>query len=79
MPMMTVPFLLLHGEADEICSPKGSQMLYDQSKADDKSIKMFPYAFHNLYKELPDVREEALTSTVNWILQRTPTTVYLGD
>lgn len=70
---MKVPFLLLHGEMDRICNPKGSQMLFDQAPVQDKTFKRFPSAFHNLFRELPEVRNEALADTVRWIIDRIPT------
>lgn len=70
MPEVEWPFLILHGEKDLLCSPEGSHMLHNQAKSTDKTIKMFPSAYHHLYLELPEVRHEALQDTVDWITAR---------
>lgn len=70
MPEVEWPFFILHGEKDTICSPEGSQGLYDQAKSTDKRLKLFPGAFHNLFLEYPEVRHEALQDAVDWITAR---------
>jgi len=70
MTYMKVPFLVLHGEKDLICNPEGSRQLIEKANVKDKNLKMFPDAFHHLYLEIPAVREEALSDSVNWICER---------
>eukprot|EP00929_Paragymnodinium_shiwhaense_P041087 TRINITY_DN21372_c0_g1_i1.p1 TRINITY_DN21372_c0_g1~~TRINITY_DN21372_c0_g1_i1.p1 ORF type:complete len:367 (-),score=91.80 TRINITY_DN21372_c0_g1_i1:251-1351(-) len=43
---LKTPFLVLHGEADQITDPKLSQRLYDEAGSKDKSIKLYPGVFH---------------------------------
>ena len=74
-----VPFLVLHGEGDQLCNPKGSALLYEQASVEDKTLKIMPSALHNLYHELPEIREESLTDTVTWIMERIPETIYIDD
>jgi len=69
---MKVPFLILHGDKDSICNPEGSRQLMEKASVKDKDLKMFSDAFHHLYMEVPSVREEALSDSVNWICQRIP-------
>jgi len=64
------PFLTLHGENDRLCNPLGSDLLYRRSPAEDKAIKIFPGACHQLFLELPEVRKEALLDMVTWIVKR---------
>lgn len=68
------PFLILHGEADHLCSPDGSKEFMQRSASVDKELKVFPAASHNLYLEVPEVRLEALQQTVDWITARLPPT-----
>ncbi|KAG0725363.1 Monoglyceride lipase [Chionoecetes opilio] len=68
------PFLVLHGEADKLCSPEGSKALVQRSASTDKELKVFPAASHNLYLEVSEVRLEALQDTVEWITTRLPST-----
>ncbi|XP_076040106.1 monoglyceride lipase-like [Oratosquilla oratoria] len=64
------PFLILHGENDLLCETEGSRTLHKNAKSKDKTIKIFPKAYHHLYLELPDVRRQALQDTVEWITHR---------
>ncbi len=67
---LRVPFLSLHGTEDGLCNALGSRLLRDCGLVDDKEVKEFQGAAHNLYMELPDVRNEALFDTVQWIIKR---------
>jgi alpha-beta hydrolase superfamily lysophospholipase len=40
MESIEFPFLALHGDADELCDCKGSQIFYDKAKSKDKEIKV---------------------------------------
>ena len=45
------PMLILHGGEDSLCDPKGSQDLYDQVTAVDKTLKIYPSYFHEIHNE----------------------------
>ena len=75
---MSVPFLILHGEEDTVCSIKGSKKLMEEAQVRDKTLRTFPGAWHNLFRELPDVRQEAVNSTVHWLIEHIPTVEILG-
>jgi len=40
------PLLILHGEADPIFSAAGVQRIYDEAKSKDKTILLYPNAWH---------------------------------
>lgn len=65
-----IPYLTLHGDNDSLCNPLGSQLLYSESVSEDKQIKKFPGACHQLFFEFPAVRKEALEDVVSWITAR---------
>ncbi|CAA7032456.1 unnamed protein product [Microthlaspi erraticum] len=46
-----VPFLVMHGTADTVTDPKGTQRLYDEASSSDKSIKLFDGLLHDLLFE----------------------------
>ena len=73
--MISIPFMIIHGDEDQLCQLKGSQLLHDKSPSTDKNLKVYPGAQHNLYHELPECREEAFTDTVQWICQRITNTI----
>lgn len=64
------PFLLLHGESDKICALQGSQQLLQQAISKDKTLKVYPKAYHSLLLEPEGVAEETLKDVVNWIVER---------
>jgi len=48
MQQVTIPFLLLQGEADMITDPEISKELYKSAKSPDKEIKLYPGMWHSL-------------------------------
>lgn len=59
-----VPLLLMHGDADEIAAPEGSQALYDAVASADKSLKLYPGFYHELFNE-PE--KGPLRDTLEWL------------
>ncbi|XP_031422302.1 monoglyceride lipase isoform X2 [Clupea harengus] len=72
IPDITWPFLLLHGDADKLCDIGGSQLMYDQAKSSDKTLKIYDGAYHALHHDLPDTAEATLKELTGWILERLP-------
>jgi alpha-beta hydrolase superfamily lysophospholipase len=48
---LTMPLLMLHGEADAVCPPAGSQMIYDRAASTDKTLTIYPELFHEIHNE----------------------------
>jgi acylglycerol lipase len=42
-----LPLLILHGEADRATKPSGSKLFYETAGAVDKTLKLYPGAFHD--------------------------------
>lgn len=65
-----LPVLILHGGADRAARPAGSQHFYDRVGSRDKTLKLYPDAFHD---PLNDVgRGEVLDDIVTWLDARIP-------
>jgi len=64
------PYLLLHGAEDKICSPEGSKDFHKQSASEDKTLTIVESGLHNLYLEREEIRNQAITATIDWIDQR---------
>lgn len=64
------PFLILHGEPDELTSVNGAKLMYEKAKSKDKQLKLFPDAFHQLHLELEPVKSETLNLIASWITKR---------
>lgn len=63
-----VPVLLMHGDADAIAPPAGSQQLAAAMKG-DITLKLWPGLYHFLHFE-PGTREQILPFVVDWMDQR---------
>jgi alpha-beta hydrolase superfamily lysophospholipase len=61
---ITLPILLLHGGEDVMTSPEGSRFLCDHVSSTDKTLKIYPGLFHEIFNE-PE-RVEVLTDVLNW-------------
>ena len=45
-------------------------MIFEVSSSVDKTIKYYEKGFHHLYVELPDVKDEVIKETIDWIEER---------
>lgn len=63
-----LPFLVMHGGADKLSNPKGSQLMYDEASSEDKSIKIFDGFYHEIMRE-PD-KQLFFDTLVNWLKKR---------
>jgi alpha-beta hydrolase superfamily lysophospholipase len=67
---LRTPLLLLHGEKDALCPPEGSQMVYDGAQTSDRTLKLYPGLYHEVFNE-PE-REQVMDDLVAWLLERSP-------
>ncbi|XP_076885205.1 caffeoylshikimate esterase-like [Bidens hawaiensis] len=51
---VTLPFFVLHGQADTVTDPEVSRALYEQASSEDKTIKLYPGMWHALTSGEPD-------------------------
>jgi alpha-beta hydrolase superfamily lysophospholipase len=63
-PRITLPILLQHGSADSLASPAGSQYLFDHVASADKTLKIYPGLFHEIYNE-PE-QDAVLNDLIAW-------------
>ncbi len=66
---LRLPLLVLHGAADELCPPSGSQSLFDRAGSPDKALKFYPKLYHEILNE-PE-RNQVLNDIVEWLNART--------
>ena len=62
---LTVPCLLMHGDADALVSAKLAAPLFQGIASPDKTIRIWPGLFHEIFNE-PE-REEVLALTADWL------------
>ncbi|KAJ6817099.1 putative caffeoylshikimate esterase [Iris pallida] len=68
LTMVTMPFFVLHGEADTVTDPEVSRALYQRAGSEDKTIKLYPGMWHGLTAGEPDDSVEAVfADIVAWL------------
>ncbi|MBP1912902.1 alpha/beta hydrolase [Thermococcus stetteri] len=63
-----VPVLLLVGTGDVITPPEGSRKLFEELKVEDKTLKEFEGAYHEIFED-PEWGEEFHRVIVNWFVE----------
>ena len=62
---ITLPIFILHGTADKVTKPSGSQEFYEKAGSKDKTLKLYDGYFHDL---LADVgKEQVMADMQAWI------------
>jgi alpha-beta hydrolase superfamily lysophospholipase len=61
---ITLPILILHGGEDVMTSPEGSRFLHEHVSSRDKTLKIYPGLYHEIFNE-PE-RAEVLDDMLNW-------------
>ena len=68
---MTLPFFVLHGEADTVTDPEVSKALYNQASSNDKTIKLYPGMWHGLTAgETDDNIDIVFRDIISWLDKR---------
>lgn len=62
---LTMPLLIVHGEADAVTPVSGSRLVYERATAQDKTIRTYPGLFHEIFNE-PE-REQVLSDVISWL------------
>ena len=47
IPHIELPVLILHGTADKVTKPSGSQFFYDNTRSTDKTLKFYEGSYHD--------------------------------
>ena len=65
MPQIKLPVLVMHGSADRLSNPNGSQMLYQGISSEDRTLKQYQGCYHEIFNE-PE-HEMVLSDLENWL------------
>jgi alpha-beta hydrolase superfamily lysophospholipase len=65
---LTLPLLIMHGEADTICPPPGSQILHDRAGSADKTLRWWPGMRHEIHNEVDQA--QVIATAVEWVAAR---------
>jgi alpha-beta hydrolase superfamily lysophospholipase len=69
-PLITLPVLILHGTADKVTNPRGSQLFYDTAGSTDKTLNFYEGHVHDLLNDYG--KETVLADIQAWIDARLP-------
>ena len=61
------PFLVVHGDADEIVPLSASQTLFQRAKSTDKRLSVYPGMLHAAFCELPPTRAKVEAEILEWL------------
>ncbi|HEU4559138.1 MAG TPA: alpha/beta hydrolase [Longimicrobium sp.] len=64
-PSIKLPVLILHGTADTVTNPKGSQFFFDTAGSADKTLKLYEGHVHDLLNDYG--REEVMADITGWL------------
>jgi acylglycerol lipase len=64
-PLITLPVLILHGTADKVTRPGGSQLFYDTAGSPDKTLKLYEGHAHDLLNDYD--RDVVMADITGWI------------
>lgn len=67
---VNLPILVMHGEADTLVPPLASQRLYDEAGSEDKTLRILPHLYHEIFNE-PE-GDEVIDQVVGWIERKLP-------
>jgi acylglycerol lipase len=66
--VVQVPMLLLHGEADRLCPPRGSRTFHGQLRGAGHRLRIYPKLRHEILNE-PE-QEQVFEDVLGWVLER---------
>lgn len=64
---ITVPILILVGTGDVITPPEGSRRLFKELKVEDKTLREFKGAYHEIFED-PEWGDEFHRAVVEWLV-----------
>jgi acylglycerol lipase len=69
IPVIRLPVLIMHGAADRLSDPRGSQMLYQKASSTDKTLKVYEGYYHEIFNE--PGRDQVLADIEAWLKNHT--------
>ena len=65
MPEIYLPILIMHGTADRLSDPRGSEILYERVSSRDKTLKLYNGFYHEIFNE--PGREQVFSDMESWL------------
>ena len=70
LPAIQQPWLAVHGEADAVCPPSGSNVVIQRLGSADKTLVTYPGLLHEVHNEDEAARRAFVELMSQWILAR---------
>lgn len=67
---ITLPLLAMHGADDRLTDPRGTVLLYEQSRSQDKMVVVWPDQKHEIFNDAD--RHKIIAFTLDWLNTRFP-------
>lgn len=68
---VSLPLLILHGEADTVTDPSVSKALHEKACCSDKKLKLYKDAYHALLEGEPDeMIIQVFNDIISWLDER---------
>jgi alpha-beta hydrolase superfamily lysophospholipase len=67
---LNVPVFVIHGTADKATRWQGSQYFYDHVASEDKTLRLYEGAYHDLLNDLG--KEGVMADILGWVNERIP-------
>lgn len=65
-----LPLMLMHGEDDALTSPSGSREMFENAGSEDKTLKIYPGLYHEIFNE-PE-QDQVLADMSDWLEAHLP-------
>jgi acylglycerol lipase len=69
VPQIDLPMLMMCGDADQVVTLSGHELMIQGSRHSDKQLKVYPNGYHNLLQE-PALKLQVMADIQEWILSR---------
>lgn len=66
---LALPLLILQGGADTIVPPSGARMLAERAGSADRTLRLYPELYHEIFNEAEPERTAVLEDLVGWLDQ----------
>src|SRR5581483_3342079 len=64
---LKTPTLYMHGGDDRVADPKQTELIFGKLGASDKTLKIYPGQFHEIFNELAEDRSKTLDDVSGWL------------
>lgn len=64
----THPVLIMHGQADKLIEPEGSELFYNNASSKDKELVWFEKSYHEITRDYD--KDKVMNKMISWLKER---------